>query len=155
MLYMLFQSWLRTGSNPADSNRFRIHTGKVFKIRFYRSWPSNSKVFLLQWFFRIVKIKMPLSTVPRLSLKATMPLFRVKFTNWLSSPLVLHVKKKTPVPSFAYPSALIYQGIVFSLMCETSGDGGRFVNFTQKSGGVVFKDEWRRGIVILNIDKSC
>ena len=27
-----FSVWLRTGSNPADSNRFRSHTGKSFRI---------------------------------------------------------------------------------------------------------------------------
>ena len=29
MLYMIFQSgWVRTSSNPADSNQFLSHTGK-------------------------------------------------------------------------------------------------------------------------------
>ena len=30
---------------------------------------------------------------------------------------------------------------MFSLMCGTSRDDGRFVNFTLKRGGVAFKDE--------------
>ena len=29
-----FSVWLRTGSNPADINRFRSHTGKVLLILF-------------------------------------------------------------------------------------------------------------------------
>ena len=33
------------------------------------------------------------------------------------------------------------RGGMFSLMCGTSGDEGRFVNFTLKRGGVAFKDE--------------
>ena len=28
-----FSVWLRTGSNPADISRFRIHTGKKFILR--------------------------------------------------------------------------------------------------------------------------
>ena len=34
---------------------------------------------------------------------------------------------------------------MFSLMCGTIGDIGRFVNFTLKKGGVAFKNE--RGLV--------
>ena len=32
MLHIIIFVWLRTGSNPADSNRFRSHTGKHFKF---------------------------------------------------------------------------------------------------------------------------
>ena len=28
MLYIFFSVWLKTGSNPQDSNRFRSHAGK-------------------------------------------------------------------------------------------------------------------------------
>ncbi len=27
-----FSAWLRTGSNPADSNRFQSHAGKEIKV---------------------------------------------------------------------------------------------------------------------------
>ena len=30
MLYMIFLVWLRTGSNPADLNRFQSHIGNRF-----------------------------------------------------------------------------------------------------------------------------
>ena len=74
------------------------------------------------------------------SLKATLPLFRVKFTNWPSSPLVSHIKENIP-PLFLHPFASIYQGTVFFLMCGSTGDDGRFVNCTLKRGRVAFKDE--------------
>ena len=43
MLCMIFLVWLRNGSNPADINRFRSHTGLVFpKILIYiKQTPPN------------------------------------------------------------------------------------------------------------------
>ena len=44
--YTIFPLWLRTGSNPADINRFRIHTGKAFYYELIKNWPS-----VTPWFF--------------------------------------------------------------------------------------------------------
>ena len=32
---MIFSIWLRTGSNPADINRFQSHTGELYTKLFY------------------------------------------------------------------------------------------------------------------------
>ncbi len=49
-------------------------------------------------------------------------------------------QRKHPAP-LLQPSASIYQGTVYSLICGTSGDKGQFVNFTLKRGGVAFRNE--------------
>ncbi len=110
-----------------------IKTQNFKKVRFLRYCYKNSKIFFLQQLFSIVKIMMPLR-LPRSSIRWNL------LTGLHSYWSRMLVKENTPAP-LLYPSAFIYQGTLFSLICGTSGDEGLFVNFTLKRGGVAFKNE--------------
>ena len=96
-----------------------IKTQHFKKVRFLHYCYKNSKIFFLQQLFSIIKITMPFRR-SRSFLKATLPLFRVKFTNRPSSAGPAHQGKHCAL--IDQSGWMQKRGGLFSLMCGTSRD---------------------------------